>query len=35
VVPNKPIKLTEIKAAASQSAGFGGHDSVVIFKPFK
>ncbi|GAB5030383.1 3-oxoacyl-(acyl-carrier-protein) synthase 2 [Nannochloropsis oceanica] len=35
VVPNKPIKVAEIKAAASQSAGFGGHDSVVIFKPFK
>ena len=35
VVPNKAIKVAEIKAAASQSAGFGGHDSVVIFKPFK
>ena len=35
VVPNKPITLPEVKAAASQSAGFGGHDSVVVFKPYQ
>lgn len=35
VVPNKPVTVLEVKGAASQSAGFGGHDSVAVFKPFK
>lgn len=35
VVPNKAVVVPEVTAAASQSAGFGGHDSVVIFKPYK
>ncbi len=34
VVPNKAITLPDVTAAASQSAGFGGHDSVVVFKKY-